>query len=175
MAIIGSKYGHLTLIGRLDGPGGIWMVQCDCGNVTQKRIKYVTAGRVKTCGKCQLGRRLMATRGKVRQAGDKGYQKLYNRALTRGETAGLTYDQYVSKIKQNCIFCGTEPCQRKRGPKVRYNNLVIPKVSQVDTAELTCTACPKCYNKLGDDNMLEYLEYLVKCSKHLSILFNQNA
>lgn len=166
----GSKYGHLTAVGRVDGPGGMWLVKCDCGNVSEKRGKYITSGRVKTCGKCHLGRRLMATRGRVRITGDLGYQKLYNAALTRGETAGLSYDVYVSKIKQNCAFCGSEPCHRTRGPKVAHNYLVIPKEVQVVTAEDVWTACPRCLKKMGQDSAMKFLEYLIKCTEHLNNL-----
>jgi hypothetical protein len=171
----GKRYGHLTYLGPTKRKGGYSEYTCDCGISSQLRTKYVTAGRVKTCGKCQLGRRLMVTRGRARPTGEKALHKLYNDAVTRGTNAGLPYESYISKIKEKCACCGSEPCPRSRGPKLSYNFVVIGKMLQVDTAPEPMTVCGVCRRRIGVQNPWEFLDYLVKCANNLLQILSKNA
>jgi len=57
--IMGSKYGKLTILEVLppiiDNSGSkriIVKAACDCGNIVEKKLKYLKSGETKTCGKC---------------------------------------------------------------------------------------------------------------------------
>ena len=169
----GCKYGHLTVISSEMKPskGGLYLnTLCDCGILSQKLAKYVTAGRVKTCGKCQLGRRLMATRGKPRLGGEKATQALYNRALARGTTAGLPFETYITRIKENCACCGSAPRQKTPKLKLLFNFVVRGKLAQVDTEDSVMVVCGTCRRRIGVQNPWEFLDYLIKCALHLQAL-----
>lgn len=166
-----EKYGHLTILGRMDGRRGWCLAKCDCGNVKEVRAKYVRAGRVKTCGKCELGRRLMASSGPKRARGEKAVSMLYNRyvrgEMERGSNSVLEYDIYAYKIKQKCAFCGRDPLQRKKGPKIPYHQLVNTSKSQVVTEEDWVSCCTKCKRWMGQDNYMDFLEHVYKIVSHI--------
>ena len=169
----GCKYGHLTVLSSEMKPseGGLYLnTLCDCGNLSQKRAKYVTAGRIKTCGKCQLGRRLMSTRGKPRLGGEKATQALYNSAVARGTTAGLPFEDYILRIKENCACCGSAPRQKTPKLKLLFNFVVIGKLAQVDTEGSVMVVCGICRRRIGVQNPWEFLDYLIKCALHLQTL-----
>jgi hypothetical protein len=109
----------------------------------------------------------MATRGRPRVAGGKAAQQVYNDAVTRGTNAGLPFEQYISKIKEKCACCGSEPRQRPKGVKLKFNFVVIGKMTQVDTAPECMTVCGFCRRKIGTSNPWEYLVYLIECAKWL--------
>lgn len=171
MDLTNEKYGHLTMIGRVDKGGGWWLAKCDCGNVAEVRAKYVRAGRVKTCGKCQLGRRLMATRGQIRVKAKKAVSTLYNRyvrkEVERGSDYVMPYDVYTQKIKEKCVFCGRDPLQRKKGPRIPYHNLYNSSKSQVVTAEDWVSCCNKCRRWIGKDNYLDFLGHVYKIVQNI--------
>jgi hypothetical protein len=168
----GMKYGHLTFIDKADkginGEGALWNVRCDCGNVSQKRAKYVAAGRVKTCGKCELSVRLMTTRGPKRPTGDKAMQKLYNDAMSRGLTAGLDYTSYTSIITQKCTFCGKAPRQKNKGPKIAHNEMCWDVEAKLVTGDDCYAICTECRIHKGRSKPSEYLDYLIRCVQNLT-------
>lgn len=167
-----QKYGHLTVLGRMDGRKGWCLAKCDCGNVKEVRAKYLTAGRVKTCGKCELGRRLMASRGKVTNKTVTAVSLLYNRyvrkEMERGSTHILDHSVFAKKIQENCTFCGRSPLQRKKGPRVPYHGLVELVRGQVVTDADLVACCNKCERWKGQDNYMDFLEHVVKIAKHIS-------
>ncbi len=171
MDLTNQKYGHLTMMGKLDRGGGWWLAKCDCGSTAEVRGKYVRAGRVKTCGKCELGRRLMATGGRARAKGDKAVSMLYNRyvkqEMERGSTALLEFDVYARKIKDKCVFCGRDPLQRKKGPRIPYHNLVNTSTSRVVTADDWISCCNKCRRWMGKDNYLDFLGHVYKIVQNI--------
>lgn len=171
----GCKYGHLTVISEVRAANldGLWFtVKCDCGILSQKRAKYVKSGRVKTCGTCQLSRRLMASRGTPKVWGEKADHLLYNRATTRGTTAGLPYETYITRIKENCACCGSAPSQKFSGVHGLYNSVVRGKTTQVDTDDSVMTVCGICRRRIGVQNPWEFLDYLLKCAVHLNRLLD---
>ena len=171
MDLTNEKYGHLTMVGRIDRGGGWWLAKCDCGNVTEVRAKYVRAGRVKTCGKCELGRRLMATGGRIRAKGEKAVSMLYNRyvrqEVERGSNPVLEYNVYAEKIKEKCVFCGRDPLQRKKGPRIPYHNLVNTSSSRVSTADDWVSCCNKCRRWMGQSNYIDFLEHVYKIVQNI--------
>ena len=168
-----QKYGHLTILGRLEGRRGWCLAKCDCGSMKEVRIKYVRAGRVKTCGKCELGRRLMATGGRKRDQGHKAVSLLYNRYVRKEMERGSEYilppDVYAQKIREKCAFCGRDPLQRKKGPKIPYHNLVQLSESRVVTPEDLVACCNKCERWKGQDNYMTFLEHAIKIVNNITL------
>jgi hypothetical protein len=166
-----QKYGHLTILGRMEDRRGWCLAKCDCGNVKEVRAKYLTAGRVKTCGKCELGRRLMASRGQIGATSNKRLSMLYNRYVKQEMERGSTYilDQpvFAKKIQENCAFCGRSPLQRKKGPRIPYHNLVELVRGQVVTDKDLVACCNKCERWKGQDNYVDFLEHVIKIHNHI--------
>lgn len=171
MDLTNEKYGHLTMVGRMDKGGGWWLAKCDCGNVAEVRAKYVRAGRVKTCGKCELGRRLMATGGRNRVKGEKAVSLLYNRyvrsEVERGSDYIMEYQVYARKIKEKCLFCGRDPLQRKKGPKTPYHNLYNSSTSRVVTEDDWVSCCNTCRRWIGQGNYMDFLEHVYKIVRNI--------
>lgn len=178
MKLLHQKYGHLTVVGKLEGTGGKYLTRCDCGNMKEVQGKYLTAGRVKTCGKCELGRRLMATKGRIRAKGDKAVSMLYNRYVRSEVEWGSAYimplDIYARKIKEKCAFCGRDPLQRKKGPRIPHHNLVLLDRSQVVTEDSWVSCCNTCERWKGKWNYVEFLEHVYKIVNHIELLKNSN-
>jgi hypothetical protein len=178
MGLLHQKYGHLTVIGKLEGTGGKYLTKCDCGNVKEVRGKYLTAGRVKTCGNCELGRRLMATKGRIRAREGKAVSLLYNRYIKREVERGSTYMMdlpvFTRKIQENCAFCGRSPLQRKKGPRIPYHDLVILDRSQVVTEDSWVSCCNTCERWKGQSNYVDFLEHVYKIISHIEQLKNSN-
>jgi hypothetical protein len=138
------------------------------------RAKYLTAGRIKTCGKCELGRRLMATGGKSRAKGEKAVSLLYNRYIKQEMEGGSTYildvSEFTNKIQENCTFCGRSPLQRKKGPKIPYHSIVPLVRGQVVTAKDLIACCNKCERWKGSSNYLEFLEHVYNIVRNVEQL-----
>lgn len=168
----GMKYGHLTFIDKassgIGSQGALWNLRCDCGNVSQKRAKYVTNGRVKTCGKCELSSRLRNHKGRSRLTGEKAMQAVYNRAVSGGRSAGLSYIDYVHIITQKCTFCGAAPRSKNKGPKVATNELCYDVEAKNVTAEDCYPICTECRIHKGRSKPSEYLGYLIRIVQHLT-------
>lgn len=166
-----EKYGHLTILGRMDGRRGWCLAKCDCGNVKEVRAKYVRAGRVKTCGKCELGRRLMASSGPKRAKGQKAVSMLYNRyvrqEVERGSTHLLEFDVYARKITEKCVFCGRDPLQRKKGPRIPYHQLYNSSTSQVVTDDSWVACCNTCRRWIGQGNYMDFLGHVYKIVQNI--------
>ena len=178
MNYTGNKYGHLTLIGKVaesNKPGTVWMARCDCGNMREVLLKYVRAGRVKTCGKCELSRRLMSPNKSKFMGTEKAIQYLYNRFITKEMDRGRTYilplNLYTRKIKENCVFCGAEPIQRKKGVRMKYNNLTFLQQNSTlqgitDSDYMSC--CTTCNRWKGESNYLKFVDHVVKIVNNLA-------
>ena len=57
--MIGERFGKLTILRELesirDNSGSLRRVvevRCDCGNVSEKKLKYLKSGETTTCGNC---------------------------------------------------------------------------------------------------------------------------
>lgn len=169
----GNKFGHLTLLHYLrpggQGKGAIWLALCDCGSKKEVVAKDIRAGRVKTCGNCELTRRLMASRGPAKLSGSKAEMKLYNRqvkgAVERGTTWQLTPDEFIEIVKKPCTYCGSEPLQRDRKLKLRYTGVDRLEPAQGYTLPNCVPCCGDCRQMKGSRNYVEFLDLVLKISK----------
>jgi hypothetical protein len=49
--LVGQKFGHLTVLERLNIPGNSrWLCRCDCGNLHEAYATNLKSGRVASCG-----------------------------------------------------------------------------------------------------------------------------
>lgn len=102
----GRKYGHLTMLQKIDslggGKGALWKAKCDCGRMVEVVAKNAAGGRVKTCGKCRYHRDL---RTKLTPH-DLQYASVVSRAVQEGIQVELTVEEYNEIIGQDCALCG---------------------------------------------------------------------
>ncbi len=84
-------------------------------NIFTEELKDIRGGRVKTCGKCQLSRRLMGKRpnSPTRQgasglrAGEAFFRKLAKEAMDRGADWRLLPAEVAEITSKECAYCGS--------------------------------------------------------------------
>lgn len=170
----GSKYNHLTLLHYVKsggaGKGAIWSARCDCGNIRDVYARAVKHGKLKTCGKCEYTRRLIANpqiskRGRGMGIGT-AHRKLFGRythsAKTRGHPWALSMEQFIDITNKSCFYCGEAPSQRVRTSKLLYNGIDRLENEQGYTLDNCIPCCGTCIRM---KHTLNYKEFLGKVMK----------
>lgn len=174
----GKKYGYLTLIHYArpggKGKGTIWKARCDCGNEVEVVAKDVAAEKVRTCGKCQLYRRLEPSKQAPRWGASRAEKKLYEsqarQALARGISWSILPSEFSKIIRESCVYCRSEPRQRKKGLKVPRNGIDRLSPSKGFTPDNTVTCCSDCKQMKAGRNYIEFLEHVVKVTENVQHL-----
>ncbi len=160
----GRKYSHLTFTARapsrVDSSGASrtwWYTICDCGNTREVEPRQVAAGRVHSCGKCELGRDLAARGrqefGRRRSLERKGYTQVIEEAGRKGVVFTLMPNIYVGLVHRKCYYCEQPP-----GTTIQR---VVQMVNGVGyTEHNTIAVCPTCY---GMRKGLNHAQFLDKC------------
>lgn len=168
----GKKFGHLTMLQFLKGNGNgkhaTWLARCDCGNTAEVVGKSVARGSVKTCGKCQLHRDLIARRTQgVRSANRQiahQYRKLYaryvNGALRRGIGWDLTPEYCVELFKKACTYCG----DTKSG---KYSGIDRIDSDKPYTLDNTVSCCSDCNYMKRTLNLRDFLDKIYKIADRM--------
>lgn len=171
----GSKFGHLTLMHFVSpggkGVGAKWGAQCDCGERCIVVARYVIAGRIKTCGNCQLKRDLVARAATRKEKGpERCYKLLAHQALRRGIPWTLTPEQCTELTRKNCLLCGDSPAHKLRGIKYYYNYLDRIDHALPFTLENTIPACLDCIRIRGKATLEDFLDKVTKLHNSLSAI-----
>lgn len=158
-----KKFACLTLVTKVrsggSGVGVIWLAHCDCGNQVDVRAKEVAAGRIRSCGKCQLGRDLRNTSRMRTDRTTKGERAWYMRyvriAFKKKKKFELTPAQFLDITKQDCFLCGKSAARSETGLS-EVGLLLDTENYALDNCIPICRECRK-YK--GTTNILEFLEY----------------
>lgn len=163
----GKKFNHLTMISYVRaggrGVGSIWITRCDCGNVQEKYAKYVTSGRVKTCGKCQLTRKLKQV---YRALDTKNIRKKYlshiMRATREGVKFELSYEEFDQYKHKSCYMCGADNlgCEWE---------LVRSGMHTSYTLEECVLVCRDCSSISAKPDMQKYINHILKIHRYLNL------
>lgn len=184
----GKKYAHLTILADA-GPGGpgvgrLWLCRCDCGNVVTKVLKDIRAGRVKTCGKCQLSRRLMGRKpsssgtssrqgASSLRAGEAFFRKLAREALDRGADWRLLPAEVAEITSSECTYCGSRPVQSKNSRKKARNHLDLITPGKVYTPDTVVACCSSCKRMKGQANYVEFLDKVLGIAENIQKKLSQ--
>lgn len=89
--------------------GAIWKARCECGSIVDVRAKEVAAGRITTCGKCQLKHKNKQERRNHILEVNGSYRRLFNKyvmdALRKEIQWELTPEQVRNIVTKPCIYC----------------------------------------------------------------------
>lgn len=175
----GKKYAHLTILADA-GPGGpgvgrLWLCRCDCGNVVTKILKDIRGGRVKTCGKCQLSRRLMGKRpnspsrlgASSSRAGEAFFRKLAKEAMDRGADWRLLPAEVAEITSKECAYCGSRPVQSKGSRKKARNHLDLIVSGKLYAPNTVVSCCSSCRQMKGKSNYVEFLDKVLGIAENI--------
>jgi hypothetical protein len=181
---VGARYGKLVVVGHERQPNGCWAVLCECDCGRDKKVLYpnqMARGLVQSCG-C-LNRELSSLRRKGKAPactlapGEASFNfmlRQYKRAaLLRDFDFKLTDGEFRILTQQPCAYCGKPPTT---GYKTNhYNGVYIANgLDRVDpnkgyTIENTVPCCKQCNRAKRDLSLDEFLTWLIRVSKHLSL------
>lgn len=172
----GSKYGHLTALHYVrtseKNCAAMWLYRCDCGNEREIEARVVTAGRIKTCGKCQLKHKLksesITSTIKISATLRTLYQRYMKESREKRITWALSIEDFRRFISKNCDLCGSSPSIRPRGSRMQYNKLMRTNSTSGYTIDNTNTCCRECHSSYGNIVISEAIPRIVKAYIHLT-------
>lgn len=171
MDITGNKYGYLTAVKhvRYDQKvrASIWLYRCDCGNEKELQARTVTAGRIKTCGKCQLGRKLKGERPAIGRAVRQLFARYIRRAIREKKRWTLSMEDFRQLIDSSCRLCGKAPIIQMKGSRLRYNNVVLVESTKEYTQENVACVCKKCDLMFGKIGISQGIDHHFEVNRYL--------
>lgn len=179
-----ARFGRLVVVGHERQANGCWAVLCRCDCGKDKKVLYpnqMARGLVGSCG-C-LNREMAAQRRKGKppacelEPGQASFNLLLREykksALLRNFSFELTDDEFKAFVAQDCAYCGAKPVQRRTTP--HYNGeFVYNGLDRVDTLQgyfvgNVVACCKQCNRAKRDLPIDDFLAWLIRVSKHLSI------
>ena len=172
LKLIGKVFGRLTVISlspKSEEMGRhYWLCQCSCGNKPTVGGWRLIANSVRSCGCLKTdSTRALDPSGAPAY---KKYMRMYMRnAQVAKRTFSLTYDQFVSLIKQSCHFCGAPPTRIISRRSVRgdltYTNIVVNGIDRKDNLigyeiENVVPCCTRCNRSKLTATYAEFVSYL---------------
>lgn len=158
-----KRFHSLTLITRLrvggKGVGAIWIAQCDCGETREVAARMVANGRIKSCGKCQLGRDLTRLRRVRTDRYTKEQRKAFRRYMKTADRRHVPFTiplvQFFELTKEDCTLCHKPARESDTG----VQELSLIEDRQGYTPENTVASCKRCRDFQGRHNLQEVLEF----------------
>lgn len=138
---VGKTYGNLTVIQELppikDNSGSsrrVVEVQCSCGNITAKKLKYLKNGETKTCGKCTYQPVMVTERGNIiyKVPALDSELKLVGEKFNRLKILDVGYSSENSRMFKTLCTCGEISIQDKYA--ILQNHTTSCGCYKIDTA-----------------------------------------
>lgn len=166
----GKKIGFLTLLvySHSGGSayGAIWKALCDCGTVRDVPLKNVTSGRVKTCGKCELHRKLLSRPRDGRSSVNAGEQKLFQRYLRKATSQKrdwqLTAVEFREIFRRSCDLCGSPPHNKLKGSRLIHSFVGLVDPAGHYTPGNVFPICKVCQKMKGEWSLEFLLSQIVR-------------
>lgn len=187
-----KKFHHLTMLQPARsggaGVGMFWLAQCDCGTIKEVRGSDVSAGRIKTCGKCEYHSNIMETRPPKpasKEQGERAHLRRYiASALKRKISWLLTPEQFSDIIKQDCTYCGAAPRAYKSRHPHRRRGIITTLMNGVDRVDSgqgytlantvpCCSVCNKMKMSLPAQVFIDQCAAITKRMTEAAILLAQ--
>lgn len=126
----GSKFGRLTILRELepvrDNSGSlrrIVEVRCDCGNISEKKLKYLKSGETSTCGSCI--KQVVATSAKgnpiIRVDPFADELEMIGQKYERWTVLEAGFKQNSSRMMKAACECGAEQMVCKSALKLGHS------------------------------------------------------
>lgn len=115
----GEKYSKLEVI-NYDTEKKSYYCKCDCGGFTFARGSSLKSGRHKSC-RCGLRKDRLTTRLPDNLAMKRrSFYSYRRRSAQKGLEFSLSFEEFITLICGNCVYCGAEP--RPAGIKRELRN-----------------------------------------------------
>jgi 5-methylcytosine-specific restriction endonuclease McrA len=163
----GREFGLLVAVKevrRSSSGSHVWLFRCQCGREIERHLSNVVQtskipGVIQSCGEC------------VKKAPESRAFVQWNRQIKYdGHVSSLTYEQWLSIVKEPCDYCGTEPTARSMpgAPSVVYKLSGIDRINSKLEYDLPNCApcCSKCNRAKGDMSVEEFLDHVDKIHAH---------
>lgn len=181
MLVMGRKLNDITnivfkslkairIVGKNSKRESLWECQCDCGNICYATSSDLNRGRYQFCKICNTK--------KSKQSPLLAHYSLYRRgADRRNHQFNLTIDEFVSIMKLNCYYCGTEPKQifKKKGliHDSIYNGIDRKnnKIGYtIDNCVPCCKFCNLVKNRFTINEFNDWIDRIIKFRSNESLL-----
>lgn len=173
--LTGQVFGRLTVLSR-DEKGKIkagykYLCKCECGKINSIRGDSLKRGSVKSCGCYQAER---ASEANSKDDLEMLYNKLMasykGNARRRDLNFELTKSEFISLVKQDCYYCGSEPkiLQWKTVRSKEHVNGVdridSSKGYSLENCRSCCSTCNWMKNTMSSE---DFLSHIFKISKFM--------
>lgn len=165
--LTGLKKKYYTVLYPIKGRESFWKCMCFCGKEFNRKSDHIQRGIVRGCGCMKLealGKRKQLTLESL----------LRNRYIKQARNAKrefkLTFEQFLSLIKQNCHYCGSPPyC--KFISKGCVGDLVYNGIDRKDnqkgyTIKNALPCCKRCNYAKGQDNYEQMLTWITQIKNY---------
>jgi hypothetical protein len=168
--LLGYKFGKLLVIERIrndEHKRSKWKCLCDCGKISIVSGKNLKNGKVRSCG-C-----LIKTKYSY-PYGDTSFNMIFSgykaSAKRRNLNFCLSKEEFKKLIKENCFYCGKEPCQIKKSKKGNgefvYNGLDRIDSSKGYNMNNVVPCCGKCNESKMALSQQEFLSWVERVYNH---------
>jgi hypothetical protein len=176
--IKGMRFGQLVAI-ELTGNNlrgnKIWLLQCDCGNITTGIASGLKRGDKISCGCAKKAR--IGNFNKLPE-GQSSINRLFHNynvgARRRNLVFELTKELFCEIILLNCHYCGivpstsSAPIIKTSNGSITYNGIDRKEPSIGYTLENVVPCCKNCNYAKSNMTYLEFYDYINRLVKHNS-------
>lgn len=157
----GQKYGRLTVLKRDESVvgRGVWVCECDCGNLHTVRGENLRNGRTRSCGCYQKEEMSSRTFKHGLEYGSDDY-KTHHKDLRLQRKYGITLEDYFEIIDRQdgqCAICSTDISELDHTAHLDHCH---------ETGRVRGVLCRRCNTGIGmlDDNA----DLLIKAAEYLN-------
>lgn len=175
--MIGKKFGRLTV---LDIPPikkvthNHYTCLCECGNTIVVNGTKLSNGHTRSCGclaseaSAETGRKRRLPNGIAMR--NRVLSNYKQNAKNKGYEWALTDEEAIALFQGDCHYCGSKPSLlASRGTYTSYTHNGIDRKENDSgyTIENSVSCCMQCNYKKGDQNYLDFIEWVGRVYSHL--------
>jgi hypothetical protein len=168
--LIGKRFGRL-IVNSYAGKGK-WECFCDCGNKSIVYGQDLREGKTRSCRCLSLGRgysdKLMSSKNIL-------FSSYKNHAKNRAIPMLLSFEEFISIIKQDCHYCGQKPDQYVRSMAIKRKFLQGFPYNGIDRLDNTkgyqlnnvAPCCKRCNISKWDRNEIDFIKWVKQCYENM--------
>lgn len=157
----GEKHGRLTVLYRDESVSGrgVWVCECDCGNIHKTRGENLRSGRTTSCGCYQKEQMSKRSVKHGYEYGSDEYKE-HHRNMRFIRKYGITTEDYLEIIESQdneCAICGTSISDLDHTAHLDHCH---------DTGKVRGVLCRRCNTGIGmlnddPDTLMKAVNYLI--------------
>lgn len=177
-SLAGQRFGKLIPLAKYRKNNTTFYVcKCDCGKETTTSHSNLLSGNCKSCG-CLLQEVRKSEREPLEKTISHSIWNYYQRnAKNRNYYWSISEEEFLSLIKNNCYYCGTEPFNyvKRRYKYETDKGLPFNGIDRLDNTlgyiSGNCVPCCKICNAAKSDLSLEeFKKWIKKISTHIETI-----